>query len=136
MTPQEELVGQLATHLQLPSLALDADHACALAFPDGLQVDLRFLPPRPVFRFCATLGVPIAERKEEFMAGLLLTNLVFGEQGEPCFAMNQASGAVLLCRNLSYAQLAVQVVADDIARLVNAAREFRQLFAHQQMLAM
>ena len=52
----QELVRGLSERLGLPGLQADPQQGCALSFPDGLKVDLRFGAGATALCFIATLG--------------------------------------------------------------------------------
>lgn len=127
-----ELVCGLSERLGLPDLQADPAVGCALAFPDGLMVDLRFREGATGLCFIATLGLLAASNRPQALAGLLMANLFFGEQGEPWFALDRPADTVHFCRTLAFGDQTVDVVVDDLARLVNGARQFRQLLLERQ----
>lgn len=130
-----ELVQGLSERLALPGLQADPQRGIALAFSDGLRVDLRFGAGATGLCFIATLGSLAVEARQQALAGLLMANLYFGEQGEPWFALDRDADTVHFCRTLSFGAYSVDVVVDDIARLVNGARQFRQLLTERRHLA-
>lgn len=130
-----ELVRGLSVRLGLPGLQADPEVGCALAFPDGLTVDLRFQAGATGLCFVATLGTLSASVRPQALAGLLMANLFFGEQGEPWFALDRPADTVHFCRTLAFGNQTVDVVVDDLARLVNGARQFRQLLLERQHVA-
>ncbi len=131
MSPQE-LVSALGARLGLPEWTLDARGACAVTMPDGLRMELRFMEGRHGFCLMFSLGELTQVARSEAVAGLLLANHALGEQGEPWFALDRASGAIHLCRTLSYAQQKPSVVFADLERQALAAREFRHLLLERQ----
>lgn len=133
MSPQE-LVSALGACLGLPQWTLDARGACALTWPDGLRMELRFIEGRHGFCLMFSLGELTQVARSEAVAGLLLANQALSEQGEPWFALDRASGAIHLCRTISYAQQAPSVVFADLERLALAAREFRRLLLERQQV--
>lgn len=133
MSPQE-LVSALGARLGLPDWALDARSACALALPDGLRMELRFMEGRQGLCLMFSLGELTQVARSEAVAGLLMANHALGEQGEPWFALDRASGAIRLCWTLSYAQQEPSVVLADLERLALAAREFRHLLLERQQV--
>jgi len=129
-----ELVQALAQRLGLPGLEADPQRGCALSFPDGLKVDLRFGAGATALCFIATLGTLAAPTRSQALAGLLLSNLFFGEHGEPWFAMDRHADTVHFCRTLAFGNQTVDTVVDDLARLVDGARQFRQLLVDRQQV--
>ncbi len=129
-----ELVQALAQRLGLPGLEAHPQRGCALSFPDGLKVDLRFGAGATALCFIATLGTLAAPARSQALAGLLLSNLFFGEHGEPWFAMDRHADTVHFCRTLAFGNQTVDTVVDDLARLVDGARQFRQLLVDRQQV--
>ncbi len=129
-----EMVRGLSERLGLPGLQADPQRGCALAFPDGLKVDLRFGASATALCFIATLGTLAAPARPQALAGLLLSNLFFGEHGEPWFALDRHADTVHFCRTLAFGDQSVDTVVDDLARLVNGARQFRQLLLDRQQV--
>lgn len=127
-----ELVRGLSDRLGLHGLQADPHRGCALAFPDGLKVDLRFGAGATGLCFVASLGTLAGPNRQQALAGLLLANLYFGEQGEPWFALDRDADTVHWCRTLAFGSQNIDVVVDDLARLVNGARQFRQLLLERQ----
>lgn len=129
-----ELVRGLSDRLGLPGLQADPQRGCALVFPDGLKVDLRFGAGAAGLCFIATLGSLAGPTRQQALAGLLMANLFFGEHGEPWFALDRHADSVHLCRTLAFGDQTVDTVVDDLARLVNGARQFRQLLLDRQQV--
>ncbi len=132
----QELIAALGERLGLRDWAVDAQGACALSFPDGLRVELRFIEGRSGVCLVATLGELTRASRSEVVAGLLLANRSFSEQGDPWFALDRPSGAVHLCRTLSFAGQSPESVFADLEHLVVTARGFRhRLLEQQQVIA-
>jgi len=129
-----ELLKGLGARLGIGDWRADGRGACALSFPDGLSIELRFIDGMDGLCFVATLGELVSTRRNEAMAGLLLANRYFGEQGEPWFALDAAAGSVHFCRTLFFGNQTVEAVLEDLDRLTHAARAFRNLLLERQQI--
>jgi hypothetical protein len=125
----------LATTLGLPGLPLDARGRCALQLTQGHVLQLRFVPAQELLLVAVSVGRTSACPDDALLASMLMSNLFFAEQGEPCFALDAAQGLVLLCRRLSLAGRPVEAVLQDIGMHVDAARRLRETLG-EQLLAL
>ncbi len=130
----DELLQGLGARLGIANWRANGRGACALSFPDGLAVDLRFVEGMDGLCFVATLGALVSTGRNEAMTGLLLANRYFGEQGEPWFALDAAAGSVHFCRTLFFGNQSVDAVLEDLDRLTHAARAFRNLLLDRQQI--
>ncbi len=129
MTPQA-MIAAVGNRIGCPGWASSPVGACALAFEDGVRMELRAVDRTPGVCFIATLGVVMTSCRNEALSALLLANRFLGEWGEPWLAYDPNAGTAHFCRLLTLAGGDPEAVVQEIAQLLEAAREYRRQMLH------
>ncbi len=128
------LLAELSASLDVPSLQLDMDGACAMRFDDGLQVDLRFIESEDLLCLCAPLGMVLVARKTTLMTSMLLANLTLGENGKPCLALEPGTGRVALSHTIAAPHASGVELASLLGHFASACRQTRDTFLQDGLI--
>lgn len=128
----QAIAQDIARHLHLPPLRLDAQHACGLRFED-MQLDVVLSPQRELLCLTGVLGIAVASTRDELLGSLLLANLSLTENGRPHAAFDPDHGRVALCIALPFRQLREGWTTRLIDPFLHACRSTREQLAGQYL---
>lgn len=116
------LVRALATELNVPDLALNANGNCQLVIDGQLAVTIEEAPAERCAHFYCTVGHVPEVGREAYFATLLEAQLFGREVGEGCaFGYDRPTNEVLLCRKLSLSGLEADAFSAALGEFVNWA---------------
>ncbi|TFY96273.1 type III secretion system chaperone [Ramlibacter rhizophilus] len=118
----QTVLNELGRALGLAGLPLDTSNSCALRFGGDVQVDMRHEPEAQALCLATEVDLLSPRDRGRCVNWLLRANLDLRATGDAWFARRGA--AVVLCRSLAD-DLGPQALADELARLVTACREWR-----------
>jgi hypothetical protein len=114
-----ELMDQIARHLNLPQLRLNAKQACALRVNNNLQIELHLSKCQRCLHLIADLGQLSGIDMGAIYCELLRLNQDTQKLHGMCYALHPESGAVMLKRTFDYRTLTFDVIWAAILQAVD-----------------
>ncbi len=126
MSDIRSAITEMGLALGMPGLHLDADDACAISLPDGLQLEMHYRERAAQLHLCADLGGLAQATQSELLVAAATSNVWLAYAAMPYLAYDRVNGRLILEKPISAQDLTAQTLQDALAAMALAARSVRE----------